>query len=753
MQKIYSLAVGKLLLVSLLLALPLRLLATHIVGGELELRYLGPNSPFTHRINLNMYFDDINGNAQANDATITLFIFRKRDNAFMASVTLPRVSQELISYTNQSCAVGDLRTRLIQYSVDVTFPADYNDTGGYYMSWERCCRNGVINNITDPGGAGSVFYLEFPAPYVGRAAFANSSPVFGKAIGDYICVNRPFTFNFGATDPDGDSLTYKLVTPYNGFSDRNQPNPSQAIPARADPGPYPDVTWVRGISVANMIPGPQPLQINSRTGVLSVVASTPGLYVFSVEVDEYRRIPGQAPQRIGRVRRDFQLKVLDCPVNNAPKIAMRLDGQKDFYQQGTVITLLEKDQNCFNLFVTDPDLNQRVQVINASGTLPGLTLTPTEMIIRSKTDTLKSRFCFGKCVAPPDGSVVTLAIRAQDESCPQGLSDTLYVRLKIISEPVNRPNIVTNLTNNQSRVTVGSSLSFNAIGTDKDGDIISVQAVGRGFTLSQANMSFTATSGAGRVTPRFVWNPLCAQATRPEYIVDFIVTKQRCNRTYSDTVTVKLSAIGIPSQPPTIATTLNQRTITFVVSPNDTTGIRFGVVANDPERDTLRMVMQGKGFDPRALGVTFADRIGRPTLQSGFLWKPDCDLLKGRDEATYVINFVADDRSCQPKHTDTTSVTVKLLKAATLAADVKIPNVFTPNGDGVNDTWRVTALPLDDCSEQFRYVEVVNRWGKVVFRSTSRDFQWDGKDMPVGTYYYLIQYSGHNYKGPLTIIR
>ena len=753
MQKLYNRAVLNLLLISLLMALPLWVSATHIVGGELELRYLGPNSAFSHRINVNMYFDDINGNAQANDPTITLFIFRKRDNAFMASVTLPRVGQELINYTNQACAVGDLRTRLIRYSVDVTFPVDFNDTGGYYMSWERCCRNGVINNIVDPGGAGSVFYLEFPAPYIGRVAFANSSPVFGTAIGDYICVNRPFSFNFAATDPDGDSLTYKLVTPYNGYSDRNQPNPSQAIPARADPGPYPDVSWVSGISVLNMIPGSQPLRVNARTGLLTVMASTPGLYVFSVEVDEYRKFPGQPPQRIGRVRRDFQLKVLDCPRNNAPQIAMRLDGQKDFYKEGSVITLLEKDQNCFNLFVTDPDLNQRVQIINASGALPGFSLTPGELVIRSATDTLKARFCFGRCVAPPDGAVVTLAVRALDESCPQGLSDTLYVRLKIVPDPVNRPDIVTNLPNNQRRITVGSSLTFNAIGTDIDGDVISVQAVGRGFTLSQANMSFTTTSGTGRVTPRFIWNPQCAQATRPEYIVDFIVTKQRCNTVYSDTVTVKLSAEGLPSQPPTIATTVTQPVIDVIVSPNDTTGVRFDVFANDPERDTLRMLMQGQGFDPRALGATFTDRTGRPTLQSGFLWKPDCDLLKGRDEAIYTINFIADDRSCQPNHSDTTAVTVRLLNTATVAVTVKIPNVFTPNGDGINDTWKASSLPADNCSEQFRYVEIVNRWGKVVFRSTNRDFQWDGKDQPAGTYYYLIQYTKQSYKGPLTIIK
>jgi len=225
------------------------------------------------------------------------------------------------------------------------------------------------------------------------------------------------------------------------------------------------------------------------------------------------------------------------------------------------------------------------------------------------------------------------------------------------------------------------------------------------------------------------------------------------NRIYSDTVTVRLSAEGLPSQPPLVSTSLSLTTIDLVVSPTDTTAIRFDVQATDPERDTLRMYMQGQGFDPRALGATFADRNGVPMLKSGFLWRPTCDMLNGKDEATYTLNFVADDRSCQPTHTDTTTVRVRLLNPATVAAEVKIPNVFTPNGDGKNDTWTVSSLPVDNCTEQFRFVEIVNRWGKMVYRSTNRDFQWDGLDYPVGTYYYQIQYTRQSFKGPLTIIR
>ncbi len=726
--------------------------ATHIVGGELELQYLGTSSAYSHRINMNLYFDDIFGNRGAADADVVIYIFRKRDNAFETRVIVPQVSDGLINYSNSACAIGSLRTRLLRYSLDVTFPNYFNDPDGYYMVWERCCRNGAISNISFPGAAGSTFWLEFAAPWQGARQFVNSTPSFGIAKGDYICINNPFSFDFSAKDADGDSLVYSLATPLNGFSTTIIPDPSRTDAVRS--GPYPLINWGSGFSVTNTIPGSQPLRVNARTGLLTVRASTAGLYVFSVLVEEYRRTPGRAAVRIGQVRRDFQLQVIDCPRNDPPKLLMKTEGAKDYYRRGSVITLNEKDQNCFTLYLTDPNANQRITITNASGTLPGFSLTPNIVTTRTASDTVKAEFCFGRCLTNGLSGPVTLAIRATDESCPQGLTDTLLVQLNIVTTAANRPRISTTLPQNRSIITVGSSLSFNAIGTDQDNDVVSVQAIGRGFSLASANMSFTNVSGAGRVTQPFVWKPVCAQATQANYIVDFVVTKVRCAQTFRDTVTVNLSAVGLPSQPPTIATTLAKQTIELTVNPADTTGstIRFDVLGNDPDRDSIRLSGSGRGFSFANLGMNWSNKFGKPTLQSGFLWRPTCELLNGKEEATFVLDFVADDRSCQPKHTDTTSVTIRL-KNTSIDYDLKIANVFTPNGDGINDYWSVTDLPVDNCTEQFNYVEILNRWGRQVFRSTDRNFRWSGGSDVTGVYYYLIRYTKQQWKGTVTLYK
>jgi gliding motility-associated-like protein len=68
----------------------------------------------------------------------------------------------------------------------------------------------------------------------------------------------------------------------------------------------------------------------------------------------------------------------------------------------------------------------------------------------------------------------------------------------------------------------------------------------------------------------------------------------------------------------------------------------------------------------------------------------------------------------------------------------KPPNTFTPNGDGINDTWKIQYLDqYPDCM-----VEIYTTSGQMVYKSTGYPKEWDGrnngKELPAGTYYYII---------------
>jgi len=66
--------------------------------------------------------------------------------------------------------------------------------------------------------------------------------------------------------------------------------------------------------------------------------------------------------------------------------------------------------------------------------------------------------------------------------------------------------------------------------------------------------------------------------------------------------------------------------------------------------------------------------------------------------------------------------------------EIKVPNIFTPNADGINDEFRLIEYA---CIQDFR-IRIFNRWGKQVFESNSKDFIWNGSSSPDGIYYYDI---------------
>jgi gliding motility-associated-like protein len=71
---------------------------------------------------------------------------------------------------------------------------------------------------------------------------------------------------------------------------------------------------------------------------------------------------------------------------------------------------------------------------------------------------------------------------------------------------------------------------------------------------------------------------------------------------------------------------------------------------------------------------------------------------------------------------------------------VYVPNAFTPNGDVVNDFFKVYAQGVDSF-----HVTIYSRWGNVLYESDSPGFRWDGRSngqmMPIGAYTYRINYS------------
>ena len=108
---------------------------------------------------------------------------------------------------------------------------------------------------------------------------------------------------------------------------------------------------------------------------------------------------------------------------------------------------------------------------------------------------------------------------------------------------------------------------------------------------------------------------------------------------------------------------------------------------------------------------------------------------------------------------------------------LKIPNVFTPNGDGINDTFIIS---LDEGSDvpgnegsrggaheydnykplntyyQSSNLVIFNRWGRIVYQSNNYQNDWDGGNLPDATYFYVLKCHGQKadatYRGSVAIV-
>jgi gliding motility-associated-like protein len=199
---------------------------------------------------------------------------------------------------------------------------------------------------------------------------------------------------------------------------------------------------------------------------------------------------------------------------------------------------------------------------------------------------------------------------------------------------------------------------------------------------------------------------------------------------YAWTPSTGLSATNIPNP---------------IASPADTTEYMVKVTNNFGCTDSIRTRINVWKKPIANAGPDKTTREGRPVMLEGaaggtdvsFYWTPTTGLSNPtvlnpnallQNDLAYTLNVVS-DKGCG---LSSDQVFVRVFKK------VVIPNAFSPNNDGINDTWQIPALQTYIDPE----VTVFNRYGQPVYRSKGYGTAWDGsfkgKKLPAGTYYYVI---------------
>jgi gliding motility-associated-like protein len=92
-----------------------------------------------------------------------------------------------------------------------------------------------------------------------------------------------------------------------------------------------------------------------------------------------------------------------------------------------------------------------------------------------------------------------------------------------------------------------------------------------------------------------------------------------------------------------------------------------------------------------------------------------------------------------------------------------LPTAFSPNGDGINDSFEIRRFVRTDVTVDSFLIKIYNRYGELVFESSSLSKSWDGTNkkgnkLPVDAYPYVIYIrttypDEQKHKGTITLIR
>lgn len=307
----------KLLFTLFFISCTFNLLASHIVGGEVAYVYLGPGSlPNTSRYNVLMrLFTECNQACGGNTNVacpptapiIGIFINSAPYNRVLNLTLALTGNPQLRLTTFPPCLENppDVCYQVNSYSGQVDLP---NNAEGYRLAYQSCCRAASENVSSNASTLSGVPGAAYEATMPGTALLAtghNSTALVNLKDTALICHSSPFTLEFGAVDPDGDSLSYQFVAAYNGGSFTSATNAAPDNPL------YGVVTYQAGYSGTAPL-GPA-VTINPITGVISGIApATVGKYVVNVLVKEWR-----AGVLIAEHRKDFLVETNDCTLTKA----------------------------------------------------------------------------------------------------------------------------------------------------------------------------------------------------------------------------------------------------------------------------------------------------------------------------------------------------------------------------------------------------------------------------------------------------
>ncbi|MFN8298884.1 MAG: gliding motility-associated C-terminal domain-containing protein [Chitinophagales bacterium] len=524
--------------------------ATHTMGVDLTYECMAPGQ---YRLTLQVYRDC---NGVSMDASHVIS-YSSAQCGVNSSITVTQVGppEDITPVCpqnpNTACGgSGQYGVQKYTYTGILNLPPGCGND--WTLSWDYCCRNNAITNLTSPGN--ETVYIAICLD--NTLSPCNNSPVFLNNPIPFYCVNQPVNYNHGVIDLDGDSLTF---TPVNSLSNGG------AV-----------VGYSSGHSGSAPFTTSAPYTVNPVNGDITYTPSAIQVAVAAIRVDEYRN-----GVHIGCVVRDMQFTIINC-TNQLPT-ATGTNGSNTFN-----LTIPACSDTCFNILSNDPDAGDNVTMTWNGGIAGGVfttngaqhptgqfcwTTTAADVGLHSFTVTVKDDHCpitgtntysYNINVVPSSDPPVSAG---PDVTLCPGLNTTLHAQVTggsvtgyAWSDGTNNWN-TQNITVSPSTTTMYTVTAYYASGCQKTDNVLVTRIPKPTITLYPTNVtlcsggSVSLLAGTTATNPTYHWNPTaglsctnCANPiATPSGSTTYCVNVTDANGCPSDTV---CSQINLAAPPP-----------------------------------------------------------------------------------------------------------------------------------------------------------------------------------------------------------
>lgn len=435
-------------------------------------------------------------------------------------------------------------------------------------------------------------------------------------------------------------------------------------------------------------------------------------------------------------------------INQSPNIAPTLKSSLT----NNTISIHRNESACFQIQGTD--LNNfdeiTIQQLNTNYDIfeHGATLSPESLV---GNGTITGEICWTPDCNIRLDSPIHLSFLAYDNACPISSYDTINITINLLPTLNANPTIVAEGINvgldNTVELVFDSENCFSILADDIDADDIDIYFKNNTYDFNANGALLTTVADQqNAIRSNFCWTPSCTDFDENDSIyLDFFVRDNKCENEKFDSVRVYFKFKFPENALPQI---IKPDSSSYLLSAGYSKQI--DVSASDADAADLMLINAKPLFDASIpLRIEMNSTQGNSNIETILNVYPDCGLDGNID---YPIELtLLSTKYCDKYDTIKRVINFQVTPLLDIEKPL-VPDVFSPNGDGVNDEYKIYLAQRTICPDDFEFI-IFDRWGQKMLETNNPEFTWRAEGCTAGAYVYFLRIGETKFTGFIALVK